>query len=76
MPKGPPANDPSSELHEEVVEHEGIEAYDDLSGARLCPELMRQARQEEIAYFKAMKVYEKVSLEEAWRVTGKAPIAV
>lgn len=37
---------------------------------------MVQARREEIKYFKEMGVYDKVSLEEAWRETGKAPIAV
>ena len=37
---------------------------------------MRQARAEEIAYFRKMKVYTKVSIEECKRVTGKMPIGV
>ena len=40
------------------------------------PDLVRQARKEEIAYFRSMKVYEKVSLEECWEKTGVGPIAV
>ena len=31
---------------------------------------------EDIEYFKKMGVYEKVKIEEAYRVTGKSPIAV
>ena len=64
----------SEELHER--HGEDIVAYDDLTGDELNPELMRQARMEEIAYFKKMGVYEKVSIDEAWRETGKSPIAV
>ena len=50
-------------------------AFDDQSGARLKPELMRRARRDEIAYFKEMEVYEKVPIEECWKETGKGPIA-
>ena len=35
-----------------------------------------EARREEIEYFREIGVYEKVDLEECWKITGKAPIAV
>ena len=53
-----------------------MEAYDDVSGQELVPELMIKARQDEIAYFRDMGVYEKVDVHECWKQTGKAPIAV
>ena len=37
---------------------------------------MVKARQEEIQYFRDMGVYEKVDVQECWKSTGKAPIAV
>ena len=67
-------NCPSKALHES--DGEGLEAWDDISGQRLDPKLMVQARREEIAYFRQMGVYEKVDIAESWRETGKAPIAV
>ncbi len=66
---------PSEDLHEEN-NFEELEAYDDVSGVKLDPKLMETARRDEIEYFKKRKVYEKVSVDECWRVTGKAPIAV
>ena len=72
--KGRDGESPSEALHERCSE--GLEAYDDLSGDRLDPLLMKKARREEIEYFKEMGVYDKVDLREAYEVTGKAPIAV
>ena len=65
---------PGKALHE--TGHEGMVAFDDVSGQELKPEMMVKARREEIAYFKDMGVYEKVDINEAWSETGKAPIAV
>ena len=65
---------PSASLHQADCEH--MEAYDDLSGQALDPMLMMKARQDEIEYFRQMGVYEKVDVDECWRETGKAPIAV
>ena len=48
--------------------------WDDMSGKRLKPDLVKQARTEELAEFKAFKVYDKVNIEECWEVTGKDPI--
>ena len=65
---------PSAELHE--LGYEGMMAYDDVSGQELDPKLMMAARKEEIQYFRQMGVYEKVSIQECWKETGKAPIPV
>ena len=65
---------PSASLHQTGCE--GMEAYNDLSGQALDPGMMMKARQDEIWYFRKMGVYEKVSVAERWRETGKAPIAV
>ena len=51
-------------------------AVDDQSGEELDAALVRLARKEEIAYFKSMKVYEKVSVSECLEETGRGPIAV
>ena len=37
---------------------------------------MKQARREEIRYFKSISVYEKVELKERWDETGRGAIAV
>ena len=39
---------------------------DDVSGAWLRPEIVAQARKEEIKYFREMGVYEKVNIDECW----------
>ena len=44
-------------------------AFDDQSGARLKPEIVANARKEEIEYFKSMGVYQKVSTSECWAET-------
>ena len=65
---------PSGDLHE--VDPNEMTAFDDVSGQELDPALMMAARRDEIAYFRDMGVYEKVSANECWRETGKAPIGV
>ena len=55
---------------------DGTWACDDQSGESLRPELVREARKEEMRYFRDMKVYEKVDIAECWAATGKAPIGV
>ena len=65
---------PSAALHEPDTSQ--MVAVDDVSGQRLDPALMIQARREEIKYFKQMGVYEKVNIAECWAETGKAPIGV
>ena len=72
--RNPAEESPSDALHERCSDN--LEAYDDLIGDALDPELMKKARKEEIIYFKKMGVYDKVEVEECYKVTGKAPIAV
>ena len=65
-------NKAAGELHEP----DGTQATDDQSGEPLLPDLVRKARKEEMAYFRDMKVYDKVDLSECLTATGKKPIAV
>ena len=66
--------DPSKDLHEEDAEM--MHASNDMTGEALEPEEVKKARKEELVYFKAMKVYCKVPLEECCKETGKKPIGV
>ncbi len=50
--------------------------YDAISGEVLNGVLIKKAREAEMETFKKNGVYEKVLLEERWRVTGKALLAV
>ena len=60
------------ELHELGI----VQAFDDQSGEKLDPLLVRKARMEEMAYFKSMNVYDKVPLSKCMQATGRRPIAV
>ena len=59
FPKNSRAGD---DLHEEVSGWNDTWAVDDQSREALDPDMVKIARKEEIAYFKSMSVYEKVSL--------------
>ena len=50
------------------------EYWDDMSGKRLDPGLVRKAREEEMIEFNKHGVYIKVPVKECWDVTGRAPI--
>ena len=52
------------------------EYWDDLSGASLDPNLVHQAKVEELHEFKKHNVYGKVPLKECWDNTGKGPIGI
>ena len=69
-------SDPSAALHYPEPYANGYVAFDDISGESLEVDKVREAHREGIAYFKSMKVYEKVPTSEAWSTTGQAPIAV
>ena len=59
------------------VEIDGSPIYrDDLTGQPLDPKLVREARQKELDFFEAKKVWQKRAFEEARRRTGKPPITV
>ena len=68
VPEDMNSGDPGKDLHDcEMDDYtlaDGTMAFDDQSGARLKPELMKRARRDEVAYFKEMDVYEKVPIEE------------
>ena len=50
--------------------------YDNISGEWLQPELVKQARAEEMAEVRKHRVYEKVDTSECYDRTGKAPLAL
>ena len=61
-----------------VVEDHSIEleaAWDDVPGAALNPKEVKRARSEEMEYVHQMESYEKVPVEECWRITGRSPIS-
>eukprot|EP00973_Karenia_brevis_P024050 3317481-Karenia_brevis.AAC.1 len=51
------AKEAASKAHEE-----DDEAYDDVSGVKLNPRLVRRAREAEMDYFRKMNVYKKVDI--------------
>ena len=54
----------------------GARFYDNLTGKQLDPKLVQAAREEEIMYYKGMKVYVKMNREEAVEKYGVKPIQV
>ncbi len=50
------------------------EVYDEITGAALPPELVRQARAEKIKFMLDWGVWERALTTDCWRETGKAPI--
>ena len=52
------------------------EAWDDVSGAELNPELVMKARREEIEYVRKMNLYTKVPISQCYEITKKAPISI
>ena len=67
------ADQPDDALHEPEAE---IVAQDDVSGEPLDPQMVHDARREEIGYFKSMGVYKKVPVATCWDATGRKPTAV
>ena len=58
---------------QEDQDYETGEYWDDMSGKRLDPELVKQAREEEMMEFRKHGVYVKVPVKECWDVTGRPP---
>jgi hypothetical protein len=50
------------------------ETYDEITGAVLPPDLVRQARAEEIKFMLNWGVWERALITDCWRETGRAPI--
>ena len=65
--------------NDEEDDHEyrkGMVARDDVNGSDLGPNMVQQARREEIAYYNKMGVYRTVPLEECYTATGESPVGV
>ena len=63
-------------IEEEDVNIELEEAWDDVSGAELNPQLVRKARLEEMEYVNKMNLYTKVPISQCYEVTKRAPISI
>jgi hypothetical protein len=53
-----------------------MEAWDDVKNSYLDPKLVIEARMEEISFMRSEGVYEKVHLDECYRVKGSGPTSV
>ena len=49
--------------------------HDDMSGGRLHPAAVINARDEELSFIRSYNVYVKVPIEESYRETGKGPVS-
>ena len=61
---------------EEPDEMDGAVSRDNNTGEHVDSRKVMAARREELDYYRSMDAYKIVSKEEAWAVTGKAPIGV
>jgi hypothetical protein len=59
---------------EELAAWPAAVVYDEVTGAVLPPELVRQARAEEVKFMLDWGVWERAPISDCWRETGKAPI--
>jgi hypothetical protein len=50
------------------------EVYDEITGAALAPDLVKQARAEELNFMRDWGVWERARVADCWAETGKAPI--
>jgi hypothetical protein len=50
------------------------ETYDEITGAVLPPDLVKQARAEEVKFMLDWGVWERARVDDCWKETGKAPI--
>ena len=57
-----------------MEESEVARMFDDLTGLDLDPREVKEARKEEMAFVKGLRVYEEKPIEECWERTGKNPI--
>ena len=70
-------------VYQDLLNVDGEEAYvldydgyfiDDMSGQKIHTELVIQTRKQEMAKHSKHEAFDKVPIEEAWRVSGRAPI--
>ena len=67
------ASQGANELHEGV---EWQQAWNDVTGRELIPEIAQQARREDLDCFRTNKIYIRVPIEECKRATGNRQIGV
>ena len=84
--RGDRAAPPSTEVHceeaqcrvgneeDELAAWPAKQTFDEITGAVLPPELVKQARAEEIKFMLDWGVWERAPIAECWRDTGKAPV--
>ncbi len=68
------AQDSTNNEDEQLAAWPMGEVYDEITGAALSPELVRQARAEEIKFMLDWGVWERARTTDCWHETGKAPI--
>ena len=66
---------PPEESHD-LLPCPGGDAWDDVTGLPLDPRGVELARKEEIDYYRKMRAYDKVPVEQCWKSTEKGPINV
>ena len=54
-----------------LIKWDGDFAVDDVSGVKLVPELVRKAREVEMAFFEKMHVYDRVPVDHQQQTGGK-----
>jgi hypothetical protein len=60
--------------NDELAAWPASKTYDEITGAELPPDLVRQARAEEVKFMLDWGVWERAPVADCWRLTGKAPI--
>jgi len=60
------------EVNEELIE----EAFDDVSGENLDPDVVAASRQEEVEFMQTRGIWEVVDLNMCWEKLGRAPTSV
>ena len=75
----------AAQEREEFVEYDGHVLkfdngegpfFDDLTKQELSAPLVKAARKKELEYFEPKGVWKKVSIQEAWKVSGRPPMTV
>lgn len=62
-------------LAEDEDHPELVDAYDDVSGVPLDPDMLYNARMEEVEFTRGTKLYDNVHIEDCWQNTREGPIS-
>ncbi len=68
------AQDHTRDEDEQLAAWARKEVYDEITGAALPPDLVKQARAEELKFMREWGVWRRTPIAECWAATGKAPI--